>query len=321
MTPLKIPRLNSLSNSYFNLHALSLFICIQWLKSILFHFITQGSLSTHGHIYQVINCTKKAVFTSTLTQLTNVNVLVTAVLSNFICDACLAGGDLAALANSEITSHVETLNVFSLSNPGTGILVAPPLPRSVPDWFSAYLPGFSTFLVHEIGRMMNPRIKYMIPFIAPPNYFVSDGVHLSPDAGVLYVNFLVSSADLHFPPSLIDETAQPTGTPAGHVTPAATARAVPPSSGTLEDLGRSVEALTEDVRRRRLQDNLIFARIKEDRNFEINKTREDRCTLSGVTLVGVPPQEPKSRKDFFRAFIASLVLEACPDVVPQQSLV
>ena len=257
---------------------------------------SQGTISNVGRTYSVINCTKSSVFVSTLPTLSDVSILVTSVLANFICDACVTD-DLTGAAHREITRHVELLHQFSLANPEARITISPPLPRFDPEWFQAYLPGFSAFLYHEIGRMSNPRIKFMSPFIAPPSYFESDGVHLNADAGTSFIHYLVNSADLLFPVDCAGSDP--------------TVDAVPEATG-LAQLTLTVSALREDVDRRRLQDNLVFSRIKEDRDFEINKSREDRCTLSGLRIISAPPQDPKERKEFFKKFVGDLVAEACP---------
>ena len=259
--------------------------------------LPQGSLSTVGRTYTLINCTKKAVFDSTLPTLSDVRILVTSVLSNFINDACV-GDDFSRDAHREITDHVETLHRYSLTSPSTRIVVAPPLPRSVPDWFLAYLPGFTSFLYHEVSRMGNSNLKFMTPFVAPPSFYESDGIHLNSDAGLSFVHFLVANSDQLFPSS--DDVAQVT-------------ESTIDVAASLTCLSKSVETLRSDVSRRRLQDNLIFARIKEDRDYEINKAREDRCTISGLKVTSAPPADPKARKDFFKDLVTKLVEEACPD--------
>ncbi len=247
------------------------------------------------------------MFVSTLSTLPPPQILVTSVLSNFLCDACV-GDDILSSANREITEHVEALNTFSASNPEVSISVAPPLPRSVPAWYTSYLPVFSTFLFHEISRMGNSRLKYLAPFVAPPTFFESDGIHLNSDAGTSFIHYLVSSADLLYPPVASGEAPVQT----------AVTEAAPVS---LAQLSRDVTDLKSDFLRRRCQDNLVFARIKEDKDFEINKSREDRCTISGLTINTAPPQDPKDRQEFFKNLISELVTEALPDVdVPPQVL-
>ena len=259
-------------------------------------------MSTHGRVYDLVQCTKKAVFESTLTTLTNVKILVTSVLSNFISKAC-SGDDLTAAANREITAHVEALHQYSLTSPTTCIAVAPPLPRSVPDWFLAYLPGFCSFLYHEVSRMCNPKIKFMAPFVAPPSYFESDGIHLNRDAGLSFIFYLVSSSDQLYPPEAEEAGGVPESGPSSSMV-----------SSSLASLSKSVNELRSDVNRRCLQDNLIFARIKEDRDHDLNRSKEDRCTLSGFSVTSPPPIDAKERKEFFKNLVSKLVEEACPEL-------
>ncbi len=270
-------------------------------------------MSNCGRTYEVINCTRKVVFNSSLRTIPIPKILVSSVLANFLCDACTSDADALTAGNGVITEHIETLNSYSLSNPDVRIAVAPPLPRTVPDWFSSYLPVFSTFLFHEISRMANSNLKYLAPFVAGPSFFESDGVHLNADAGATFIRYLVSSADLLFPQEGDDAG---TASQASHVEGSG-----PEKTLTLTQLSQDVDELRANFKRRRLQDNLVFARIKEDRDFEINKAREDRCTISGLAVRSAPPSEPLERKEFFKKLISDLVIEALPDVdVPPQVL-
>ena len=68
---------------------------------------------------------------------------------------------------------------------------------------------------------------------------------------------------------------------------------------------------------RRAQDNLVFARLKEDQDFSYNKNREDRFTVTGLKVSSPPPKDALERKEFFRGLLAELILEACPELSPQ----
>jgi hypothetical protein len=148
----------------------------------------------------------------------------------------------------------------------------------------------------------------MAPFVAPGSFFESDGIHLNSDAGHQFVHFLVGNADAMFPdvvPSALTSVIVPSPSPA----PSASG----PSTETLAD---KVAMLDVKLSRRISQDNLIFARIKEDRDLEINRSKEDRFTLSGLRLPSIPPPLPKDRKEFFKSAISDLILKACPDLDP-----
>ncbi len=131
----------------------------------------QGNLSSCNRTYEVIPCTRKALFTSSLSTLLPPKILVTSVLANFLCDVCKSDTDALSSGNGEITEHIEALHNYSLKNPGVQIAIAPPLPRTVPAWYPSYLPVFSTFLFHEITRMGNSNLKYLAPFVAGASFF------------------------------------------------------------------------------------------------------------------------------------------------------
>jgi len=116
-----------------------------------------------------------------------------------------------------------------------------------------------------------------------------------------------------------------------HVQPSSQFSHVQPSTSSLSDststssslLSNAVSSLSvltgnlrSEVATRRSQDNLIFARLKEDQDYALNKNREDRFTVSGLKLSQAPPQDALERKEFFKDLLTTLVLEACPDLDP-----
>lgn len=236
---------------------------------------------------------------------------MTAVLSNFLCDAGRANpsGLLPAL-NKVITDHVAAMFEYATANPASRVVIVPPLPRADPDWFGAYLPGLTSLLTSEVLALSSHQIKCLSPFIAPVSYFDSDNVHLNPAAGVEFVKYIFVGVDQVFP--VLDCT-----------NPANVPSPTPTASSDLASAVRELTSVTEkfqaDVLTRRQQDNLVFARLKEDRDFELNKSRENRFTISGLKLRGdqVPPRDPAERKDFFRVILQTLVDEACPDLDPK----
>ncbi len=322
----------------------------------------QGVVSRLGRNYELIPCTKRAVFESTLPTLGDAGIIVTSVLANFICDAGLLSPErILDQSNAELTSHIQSLIRFSLTNPSVRIVVVPPLAWSVPEWYNPYLPCLTTFLFGEITKSGRPQISYLSPFVAPPQYFTSDGIHLNQDAGVQFIRFIVDGVDQVCPP--VDSNDSQPSEPVfpqslsqyGHSSLQTTAPSIPSSSapvyppvisqfgqnivpGTapslpaltnsaftveysrisaaLESLTGLTGTLRDETRTRREQDNLIFARLKEDRDFEFNKNREDRFTITGFAPAN-PPHDPKERREFFRLKLQELVDQACPAILPR----
>ena len=129
---------------------------------------------------------------------------MTAVLSNFLCDACgsVDPSQLVEAANAELSSHVSSLASYLRTHRQTRAVIVPPLPRLEPDWFNAYLPCFTTFLLGEISRHSDLPIQALAPFVALPRSFESDGVHLKSDAGEMFVRYVLNGVDQVFPSEL-----------------------------------------------------------------------------------------------------------------------
>ena len=161
------------------------------MKKFLSVLFLQGIVSRLGRSYKVIPCTKRGVFESTLPTLADAPIIVTSVLSNFICDAGLTSPDrLLDAANAELHDHVQALHKHSQAHPHVKIVVVPPLARTNPDWFNPYLACLTANLYGEISKIGNRKIRYLSPFISPPHYFEADGIHLNHDSGSLFIQFV-----------------------------------------------------------------------------------------------------------------------------------
>ena len=91
-------------------------------------------------------------------------------------------------------------------------------------------------------------------------------------------------------------------------------------SEAISELEVITGALRNEFSSRRAQDNLVFARLKEDQDFAYNRNREDRFTVTGLRVTEPPPRDALERKEFFRNLLASMILEACPDLDPQPQI-
>ncbi len=286
--------------------------------------LLQGIVSQSGREYRVIPCTHRAVFDSSLPTLTGAATVVTSVLSNFLCDSCLVvdPGRLLDVANTELQGHVSALLTFLQSHPDVHAVVVPPLPRLKPDWFNPYLPCFSTFLANAISSSGNVRLHLLAPIIALPSSFETDGVHLNAEAGISFIQYVLNGVDQILSGAMSTSIRPlPSSTMPSVPTVPASGFTSLASSSSLTDAFATLSTLTNnlqvEVTSRRLQDNLIFARLKEDQDYALNKNREDRFTVSGLQLSQAPPKDALERKAFFKDLLTSMVLEACPDLVPQ----
>jgi hypothetical protein len=94
------------------------------------------------HGLSLVECTKKAVFDAHISTLkiSSGSLIVTAVLENFVMDACrgLRDEQVVLFSNQQITAHLETLANLVRDVPDAVALVSPLLHRRVPGWFRIY---------------------------------------------------------------------------------------------------------------------------------------------------------------------------------------
>ncbi len=278
-----------------------------------------------GRSFQLVKCTKKAVFDSHLATLKTASLVVTSVLENFITEVCGGVPDLEIqlFAHQQLTAHVESLNELVNRLPDATAVICPPIFRSTPPWFGPYLLDFHSFLVAEVNRIGSTRIGVSTPFIVLPSYLESDGVHLSSAGGDLFLAHI--DAQLRAMLVEVDPSARPEPT-AAEANPPCNTGSVPTT--TLDSLEVTVSALSrstaefEFLARRRFQDdNLIFARFKEESDAEVNRSREDRVVITGL---GSPPLIVTShaeKKKYYIDLVNRLTTLACASVDPLPSVV
>lgn len=85
----------------------------------------------------------------------------------------------------------------------------------------------------------------------------------------------------------------------------------------LDERSSSFEA---QVRLRRQRDNLVFARIKEDSDCELNRSREDRVVISGLARASSGASSHKDKKEHYLKIVTDLVSKALPDVDPRPTV-
>ncbi len=288
--------------------------------------ISSGLFSGRG--FKLVSCTKKAVFDSHLLTVTSASLVVTSVLENFISDGCVGVPDDEVLlfGRQQITAHVEGLRSLVLRLPDVNIIICPPMFRSVPAWFASYLPDFHQFLTAEVGRAGSSRIGVCNPFLTVPSMLEGDGIHLTPAGGDRFMSHLDSELQ-----TMLVEVSNPPATPASG-TPGAEDRLsqileiVNTSANkldSLETIGLTVSSLVKSTtafeafaKRRFREDDFIFARLKEEADAELNRSREDRVVITGLPLPPPGMHTHLDKKKHYIDTVTRLVTLACVTVDP-----
>ena len=172
------------------------------------------------------------------------------------------------------------------------------------DWFTAHLPGFNACLISEVGRMNLANLSVPPRFVIVPDHLETDGIHLTSAAGSLFLgslgSFLRSESEsdvtLVDDQIVIDDSSDDedvAAAPDNYVdkleailkivqSNSKRLSSIKPLKATLDSLSARTSDFESQVRLRRQRDNLVFKRIKEESDGELNKSWEDRVLISGL---------------------------------------
>jgi hypothetical protein len=265
--------------------------------------------------FRLIRCTKKDVFDAHLVTISSAKTIVTSVLENFITEICSGVPDeeVQLFAHQQITAHVEALSALTSRLPEVSVTICPPMFRSTPSWYASYLPDFLGFLASEISRVGTGRLVLCPPFIVVPSLLESDGIHLIPQGGDRFL----AHVDSHLK-SLTSASASTWSSEDPTVETEAT-----PLLDSLESVGavvmqlvRSTTAFETVARRRFKNDDFIFARLKEEADADVNRSREDRVVITGLPSPRTPSSSHADKKRHYSDVVTRLITLSCVSADP-----
>ena len=286
-----------------------------------------------GRDFELVKCTQKAAFDSHLATLNTSGLIVSSVLENFITDVCkgVPDDEIQLFAHQQVTAHVDGLAGLISRLPGVSVVICPPMYRSSPAWYGSYLPDLLGFLAAEVSRVGSSQLGLCSPFIVVPSILESDGVHLTPAGGDRFLAHIDAELQAMLVNSL-EETSPMDNIPAtsdlstGSDQLSQILNAVNRNSTQLDSISAVGETVTRlarttaefeaFARRRFRNDDVIFARLKEEADADLNKAREDRVVLTGLPSAPATATLHSDKKKHFVDVISRLVTIACVSADP-----
>ena len=300
---------------------------------------------------ELVECTRRTVLESHASGLSSPSLIVASVLANFICDVC-TGNDVESFGlfgNQVITQHVEYLGDLVTKWPNLTVCIVPPLLRTRPNWFASLLPSYTSFLISEVERLNRTGMKLFCSFVVTAEMLISDKVHLTPSAGGEFMDFLErevcavklsgtipqSEDDVEVSDSTMielvsseeeEESLDPNSTLDEKLSKIFAAVSgsrskVSKLSTRVDKVAASHTQLDSRLTVRRKQDNLVFARLKEEADYETNRSREDRVVITGLVPLRRTPSTHKEKKDHYISLLGDLIKLAIPGVEPVPSVI
>jgi hypothetical protein len=255
--------------------------------------------------YNVARCTTFDSYRATMNELDE-GVAVISVLENIMADAAKGLSKepekMEAAILKSIEGVLELVKVTADRMPQTKLAIVAPLQRPSLDWFLE-----KEVLVYDFIKKYMQNINatrdnvFMIDCVCKSlQVFEKDGVHLTVDSAVCFLEDILKKAELAFNAVNIDLTKN----------------SGPEASGgmaTLEGTNRRLDDMVDSLSRRFDADNMMFARIREELDAAANLKREDRVVVNGITSRTPLPVDNRQRLEKLKELAMEIFLEIKPD--------
>ena len=150
--------------------------------------------------------------------------------------------------------------------------------------------------------------------------FDDDLVHFTIESGTFFIENLMSKASEFFDNTLvdindIDMEVTNTDEQTREVEVVGEDGTLATAMRNIKDNEKERAELKDDILKRRHNDSMVTARLREDQDADLNKAKEDRIIMVGLTNT-IPMPIPKDEKDKWLSNMVSPILES---IVPDSS--
>ncbi len=251
--------------------------------------------------YNVVRCTDINNFDATMTSLEPEDKeVVISVIENFLEKSARNEesdeGFLTKLGET-VDLYVRIITEAATRLPGTRFAVADPIMRPKIEWYQKNFECIQLTIKECFRRARKDNIMQVEGIPEGCQQFEGDQVHLTPEAGQIFIEGLLKESEKFFKAPIVD-----LGEEEDQDMPQSIA----------EKLEKRIRLLEDQVEDRRKRDNSVFARMREEMDFNSNKLKEDRIVITGIMSKIPPPTDPAGKK----AWITKIVEDICKAVIP-----
>ena len=266
--------------------------------------------------YILQKCTNAKAFELIMSE-TEVDFIIISVLENFLVDA--VGEDVVnsgKRVEETIKDFIAILRATAERLPESKLAVVTPLRRPAVDWYEEQLNPIKKSLASMIDDLHLVKVGRIECSLTPSQIFEKDGIHLTKDSGENFLNIILERAENFFEAESIDLTRDENDE--GNTMQKADSDNNFNNSNNSNIFNKTnnrlerLEAEMRDIRRTKYGDQLMFARLREDADFDKNKQKEDRIVINRIKTRN-PPTEYKARIEYLKLKAAGIFEFFIPD--------
>ena len=213
--------------------------------------------------------------------------IIISVIENFFCDAVGETREEKLIDDKieEVMSDFLTVvKVTAERLSGSRFALGQPIRRPRDAWYTTRLPNIMKRFCDGIGSLELKNVSWIEAPIEKEQIFDALGVHLTKDAGIYYVESLMSKASEFFTADLMEVVdSDNEEEDEVDIVMLEDGNKKKRKEGKLETLEKELTSLKADVLKRRHFDSMVTMRLAENQDVEINKAKEDRIIINGLT--------------------------------------
>jgi hypothetical protein len=270
-------------------------------------FYTPGKFSEYDP-YKIEFCTVKRMFEVTMEALPSNAFVIISAIENFIEKE--VGQEKEEAANFKILEEVVgrfigTIVESAKKNLTSRFAVAYPLLRPGSKWMTANEDRIRQEFERAYNGQSCGNISKIDCVTRGSQIFIPDGVHLTEKAGNMFVGNLLGMAEDCFAAEVINIDTEKADTDivdkiAAIASGSKDGVAVAEMKRTATEMREWRDRLERNLDNKFKNDNLVFARLREEIDSEINRKKEDRTLILNYVDSNLIPAAGKEKNDFLK---------------------
>ena len=241
-------------------------------------------------------------------------LVIISVIENILADAVRGTSDdeFDEVICKTMKEFFMTLKSAAEVLPGTKFAMVKPILRPALPWYMENYDKICGFYDVGITSLGLTNITKLDCVSRMAQQFDTDGVHLTPAAGKIFVESILMMAEAFFKAESIDLTMDVEMDPVEGVSGTGVGLPKQANARQTQGLENRVISLESEVRERKEVDNLMMARVREELDMATNIKKEDRIVIIGLSSKTPRPEGFEDRKKWIRSTIDELLNQIVP---------
>jgi len=269
--------------------------------------------------YKMELCTVNRMFEVTMESIPDEARVIVSVIENFIEKEIKDKDEAGKIKSLEevMKNFIETVVRVAKKKKDAKFVLAYPLLRPAHKWMIDNDERISREFERAFNRQDQANISKVDCLLKGSQNFEKDGVHLTNDCGQTFLDNLLGMAEDSFEAECIDiEDVAEKIINLGE----SSKKGSEVSGVAINELRRSATEMREwrdhferTIDKKFRNDNLMFARLREEMDAEVNRKKEDRTLIAGCVDPALMPKTGKEKNDFLK----NLAKEFCKKIIPE----